>query len=146
MKVYIKKESNQKIFDKEIWPMMQDGIKELHSYEKEKEWFVDTFKNGEVLVFRDNQEKLISYISLDYPEKNIAWIASFQVLKKFQSKGIGTKMIKLVEEFVKNKKCSEINFTVSKKNGMAIRFYDKLGFVFVNDFKNDVYYKMRRKI
>lgn len=84
-----------------------------------------------------------------FKEKNIPELVDFNVLKKYQRKGIGRKLILSAEEVVKEKN-KEVGLRVGllEDYGQAQRLYVKLGYIPVGNgiSKNNYFYKYFDKV
>ena len=87
------------------------------------------------VVYLDN-EKILGYINY-YLMYDRAEIANFNVLDKYQHKGIGTKLLNYVINFLEDK-VNNITLEV-KIDNPAIELYKKVGFIKVSERKG--YYK-----
>ena len=90
------------------------------------------------------KELLISFILGDLI--NIEKILEYEILliyvsKNFRKKGLGTKLLKKIEE--NNSNLKKIYLEVSEKNLQGILFYKKMGFKIVSTRKN--YFLIRNK-
>lgn len=73
------------------------------------------------------------------------YLVAFNVLENFQSQGIGTLIIKFIEQMVKEKfKKNKLHLAVGSNNFRGIKFYQRNGFqkfskpiIFNSNFKND---------
>jgi ribosomal protein S18 acetylase RimI-like enzyme len=78
-------------------------------------------------------------ININY-KKRIAEILSFGVLKEFQGKHYGTKLMRKINEELKSIGINEVKLVVQKINKIAISLYEKFGFRLVKEDPN--YYKV----
>lgn len=82
-------------------------------------------------------------------KENIVWINSLIIDTPYQSKGFGKKVLKLLEDYFKEKCCSKrIYISVFRNNVSGINFWIKCGFKECNDipFKEKVRLKDTVKI
>lgn len=92
---------------------------------------VGSLKSSDVVCF--------AIIDIDFPNRN-AEILSFGVMKEFQGRQFGSKLMqKLIEEF-KVMGITEISLIVQKTNKIAISLYEKFGFIIFKEELN--YYKV----
>jgi len=87
--------------------------------------------------YKQNNE-LIGYVTMipsfpGYKHCEVYWLA---VKKKFQKQGIGKKLMKFIENFAKNKGFRKVCLYTGKEMKNAQLFYKKIGYEFVNEFKN----------
>jgi ribosomal-protein-alanine N-acetyltransferase len=86
------------------------------------------FKNdfSKILVFKEKEE-IIGYLIFREIEPEIE-IFKIGVKKKYQRKGVGTKLIQKLIEIAREKNISKIFLEVKASNLSAYNFYKKLGF------------------
>ncbi len=60
-----------------------------------------------------------------------AYIYGFRIKPRFRNRGIGTKMMNIVEEDLTKRGFRQITLNVGQENHAARRFYDRLGYVIV---------------
>jgi ribosomal-protein-alanine N-acetyltransferase len=65
-----------------------------------------------------------------------AHISTIAVAPDYMRKGIGTLLAKFAIKLAKDNGCNKVILEVRKSNEPAMRFYEKLGFAFVNTKKN----------
>lgn len=98
---------------------MKNVIKSLKFY----------FKIGKIYLATEKQ-KIIGIVVFkieQYWEGKVIIIEDLAIDEKFQSQGIGRKLIKFVESYAKKEKAKFILFTTHKQ-AKAIKFYKKLGY------------------
>lgn len=61
-----------------------------------------------------------------------AYLYSFRIKSPYQNKGLGKRMLDVVEKDLKKRRFQEITLNVAKTNVNAIRFYHKSGFEIVD--------------
>jgi len=112
LKKIIKEAFDIKIENIDIKKCLDNNIRFLCSY-------IDTKLVGLVMITKryDPIKNIYSYY-LDY----------VSVLKEYQNKGIGTKLIEEVESIARTEKVSYIEFTSSSKRVYARRMYLNLGY------------------
>lgn len=93
---------------KQYWEENENNVKKL-------------LPNSEIYVYTENQE-ILGFIGI-----NNQYIEGIFVKEKWQSKGIGKK---LMQEVKKNRK--KLELSVYEKNKRAIIFYSKIGFKVVD--------------
>ena len=112
----------------DIWLQVN---KKTHNYISEKYWEdnVEYVKKEilktKVYVYKDNNE-ICGFIGLVN-----TYIAGIFVKEKYQSKGIGKKLIKTCQS-----EYTKLTLNVYKKNERAIEFYKKAGFKIVKEETN----------
>jgi RimJ/RimL family protein N-acetyltransferase len=89
----------------------------------------------------DNNKKVIGYSHLRFfPEKKTKRQSAslgIVVLEEFQNRGIGTKMMRYMHSWAKQKGITKIWLHVYTKNKKAIRLYKKLGYQIEGVFMYD---------
>ena len=99
--------------------------------------------SNEIFFGYEENRELKGYVTLKpfFPGHlhcEIFWLA---VKKKYQGKGIGTMLVKFIEEYAK-KKGFRAAFVYTNKNMKTARnFYEKLGYKFINEFHGYYGYK-----
>lgn len=90
-------------------------------------------KGHKFFIIKDKNNP-IGYIALQEGKrkKEITYI---EIKKKYQNKGIGSKLIKYIERYAKNKRYKEIGLEVWNKNFNALRFYNYHKFYTVKTYK-----------
>ncbi|MBK5721620.1 GNAT family N-acetyltransferase [Dysgonomonas sp. Marseille-P4677] len=84
-------------------------------------------------VARDEDGKIVGYVTYffayyTWTGKSL-YMDDLYVQHDFRGKGIGTKLIKEVISYAKEKNCNGLRWQVSEWNGPAIKFYENLGAV-----------------
>lgn len=97
---------------------------------------ISVIKNHLVtIVLTTDDNEFIGYGHLDKEDK-IIWLG-IVILEKFQKRGYGYLMLKLLLKKAKEKKIKEIRLSVDKNNCNAINLYSKFNFVKKYE-KNDI--------
>lgn len=73
------------------------------------------------------------------------WIMSIGIIPSHQGKGVGSQLLNLTIDAIKEKEVDKIYLTVSPDNQGAIKSYEKRGFRMV-EFKEDYYGKGEHRI
>jgi ribosomal protein S18 acetylase RimI-like enzyme len=68
-----------------------------------------------------------------HQEQNRCYLESLYVLPEYQGKGIGMKLLRMVEERAKSKSFNQIWLGVMVQNASSLEWYKKLGFQFVEE-------------
>jgi len=95
------------------------------------------FDKGHEIFFGYKQNnELVGYVTLKpffpgYKHCEVYWLA---VKKKCQGKGIGTKLMKFIERYAENQGFRRIFLYTGKNMKRTRRFYEKLGYEFINEF------------
>lgn len=87
--------------------------------------------------YKKNNE-LIAYVTLKpffpgHKHCEVYWIA---VKKKSQGNRIGTKLMKFIENYAKKKGFRKVFLYTGKNMKLTRKFYEKIGYKFINEFKN----------
>ena len=127
-----------KRFDSEFIPSITRRIPDLQNYVRK------LADNAVVYTAIDNHE-IIGFIAFYANNGNFSFIALIAVLKSYRKRGIGQILIEKCLEISKNRHISKVQLEVLKDNVQAIKFYEKLGFYFINP-SNDKSYLMERNI
>ncbi len=85
------------------------------------------------------EKKIIGQVFLqldcDRPEladgHNRAYLFSFRIKPEFQNLGVGTQMVEVLEDFLRNRNYSFVTLNVARDNPCAIRLYERLGYKIV---------------
>ncbi len=62
-----------------------------------------------------------------------AYLFSFRIRPQYRSLGLGSRMVKVIEDFLLEKRYSRLTLNVGKDNPDAIRLYKRLGFHVVGE-------------
>jgi ribosomal protein S18 acetylase RimI-like enzyme len=109
-----------------------------------KKEIADRFNSGHELFFGYiDKGKIIGYVTLipffpGYKHCELYWVA---VSKKYQGKGIGTALVRYIEKYAKENKFRKIFLYTNKKMKKTRRFYEKLNYKKINEFKGYYGYK-----
>ncbi len=68
-------------------------------------------------------------------DKGEYYISNIAIYPKFRGKGLGKELIKKAEEEAKRKEAEKVVLDVEKENIVAIKFYTKLGYKKVKEFR-----------
>lgn len=102
--------------------------------------FLETF-NFDNLFFIKKDSRKIGYLQMVF-NKPILYIEKFEILKEFQHKGYGNRIIKFLRTEYYNQPVT-IQLFVLLENLDAFTFYTKCGFEIIREDK--YYYKMQLK-
>lgn len=102
-----------------------------------KKEIMDRFKKKQEHFFglkRDHE--LLGYVTLKpffsgYKHCEVYWLA---VKKKYQSQGIGRKLMEYVEQYAKNSGFRKVFLYTGKDMIKTRGFYEKIGYIFINEF------------
>ena len=104
-------------------------------------------------IFRNKKEKIflavennliVGYIAIREENKEVE-ITLLAVLKKYQRKGIGRKLLEYVLKLARKKKFKQVILEVRKDNSRAIKLYKKFDFVVVKSRKVNKIVKLKIK-
>lgn len=118
--------------------------KKIEMLKEIKERFEE--KHEEFFGYKEGKE-LIGYVTLKpffpgYKHCEVYWLA---VKKKDQGKGIGKKLMKFIEEYARKKGFRKVCLYTGKNMKKTRGFYEKIGYEFVNEFKNYYGYETGNK-
>ncbi|QIK57620.1 GNAT family N-acetyltransferase [Erysipelothrix sp. HDW6A] len=113
---------------KSFW-LSHNGIKQ--SDEAALEDLHHWTQEGHQLYFIVYHQELIGFVHLGSRGAGIDWLEDIFVLPIYQNKGIGTRVIVLVEEIVRTYSES-LYIEAAARNEKAIRLYRKLGYECLN--------------
>ena len=98
---------------------------------------IDRFAKGYEIFFgyRENRE-LLGYVTMKpffpgYKHCEVYWLA---VKKRRQGEGIGTKLMEFIEKYAKKKGFRKVCLYTGKNMKQTRKFYEKLGYRFINEF------------
>lgn len=116
--------------------------------EKESEYARETFENQfdeegsnrESFIYCDDEQNIIGICGLHFydwgPEENI-WLSWFVVKKSEQGKGIGTQMLKVIEDYAELKFDKLFIETYDQPDFESAKsFYDKMDYEIVGSIKD----------
>ena len=83
-----------------------------------------------IFVSCEKQNRLIGICSIKVISSNECYLNSFYVLKEFRNKGIGTQLYNMCENYAREKGFKGINLIVDPHFKEAIKFYEKINYVF----------------
>ncbi len=83
--------------------------------------------NPELFLVMEENNKIIGSVMGGY-DGHRGWINYLAVCPKNRKKGIGKKLMFLVEEKIKEKGCPKINLQVRENNTDVIEFYNAIGY------------------
>ncbi len=72
------------------------------------------------------------------PETNRYFISKIYLLKEHRGRGLATAIDRLYENLARKRGLDALYLTVNKKNAMAIRAYEKLGFETIESVETDI--------
>ncbi len=115
---------------------INSGYKWKESKKKELNNAKKLFKTKALIYILENKNKAIGYFVLTYKDK-IAYLDFLSVIKSYQGKEIGTKLLKYAIRLSKEK-TNKVKTSVWAKNFPAIALYNKFGF-YVSGIKRKYY-------
>ena len=99
----------------------------LH-FEERMQFLGDIDKENVKITIAEKNNEVFGYC-ISCCEAHKGELLSLHVLESERSKGIGKELSKTHLDWLKSKKCSEIQVVVSQENNNTIRFYKDLGFL-----------------
>ncbi len=121
-----------------------DFIKPLAQKSDFESYIKKIIDNAIVLIAVKNDMPL-GYIAF-YANDSVAYTAYITLLavdNEYQNQGVGHKLIKACEYYSKKNKMKYIKLEVKKYNETAIRFYDKNGFVRLDEHNENSFYMIK---
>lgn len=106
---------------------------DIEHYGKNHKYFKKTYK----FVAQDNNKKVIGIAELTI-EPNIALLESILVDHQLKRQGVGKKLLRYVEQFAIQQKCSKI-FLETNESWGAEKFYKKMGYKVTGKHDSHVY-------
>jgi len=130
-----------------IWPQCYPGI----ISDKQIDYMLTIWYHPSAMI-REMQERgawfalievaahgAVGYVSFEhYPNTDICFINKLYLLQEMQCRGLGAAALQWVAERALEMKCSRLQLRVNKANALAIRAYQRAGFVFVEDVCTDI--------
>ncbi|MCK4552696.1 GNAT family N-acetyltransferase [Candidatus Pacearchaeota archaeon] len=109
------------------WPNSKKLLKKYIKGIKEKKQDFLVVEEGKLLIgeihfFWENEDKQKA------DTKKRVYLCAFRIHKKFQGRGIGTKLINDAFEYIKKKGFNEVTIGSYKEEKRTQRYYKKLGF------------------
>lgn len=97
--------------------------------------FLNMFDNPFMQGFiAELDDQIAGYIRLFFnQEENCLYVPSFYLLQEFQGQDIGSYLLRVAETYAAEKHLNELWIGVMVKNGPALLFYRKAGFLFVRE-------------
>lgn len=128
---YICRVEDKKYIEEILFELKNDLYNKKLSGEKLKE-LAEKFADSAVfLVVQENKkESVIGYVAVYCNDKeyNRAFISMIIVKKSWQSRGMGTMLLKAAIKAAKEMGMQKISLEVAKENKVAVYFYRKHGF------------------
>ncbi len=75
-----------------------------------------------------NNSKMVGFISWYIKPNKVAWISMLEIMPEYYRKGIGTKLVSILEKKVKKAGAVAIALETQKKAMWAAKFYRTLGY------------------
>ena len=118
--------------------MMQTirGTKQANGY---PDGYLDKFfdNRDEWIAVAVDKNNIIAFLSIEvhHEDKEYIYLDDLSVTNEYRNKGIGTKLIKISEEYAKEINIPAICFHVEKTNTNALKLYQRLGYNVYQDQK-----------
>lgn len=109
-------------------------------YLKDEERFVDAIKSSSVLITVWDDKKLVGLLRALSDFDYVIYIQDILLLPRFQNRGIGSRLIRLVEE--KYPKVRQI-ILIADNNGRLDEFYSRNKYDKLRDYSINGYVKFR---
>lgn len=91
-----------------------------------------------------SDDKIIGLVYFTHNNKNI-WINRFMIDHKYQGKGYGSKAFNKILNYIKSK-YKPSNIYISSSNNIALKLYQKFGFIKKNNKKTKMFYDKYKEI
>lgn len=107
-----------------------------------KEWIREGFRNDQ-FYFVENNEEVIGMFRIQYEDElfwgkrieKAGYIHSFTTNRRYKGVGIGYKILKIVEEKLKNEGIGLLRLDCSSRVSDLCRYYEKYGFKVVGNME-----------
>ena len=104
---------------------MKEKIEENETWEPAK--FENNFKTREIRTIQDKKTKqIIGFFQVQY-RKELTYIKNLQIQTQYQNKGIGTQILKTIQNEANEKKLPKLKLKIFQNN-QSINFYENFGF------------------
>lgn len=113
----------------------------------QNDYMIDKFQSSEAIIEQIMQGHYYYLMITDvhkigfiafYPRENDLYISKFYLQKDHRGKGLSKDMFSFIISKARELGFDAIVLNVNKYNRMAIRAYEKLGFIKTNEEKNDI--------
>ena len=129
--VYRKAESSDSPRIAELFEEMLRTIYHTNDMKGYEDGYLDRFfsEGGDLIYVAELRKEVVAFLSIEvYKEDGYVYLDDLSVTEKYRDNGIGTKLIRLAEDYSKNIGVSAIVFHVEKINENAHKLYRKLGY------------------
>ncbi|MGV3244768.1 GNAT family N-acetyltransferase [Staphylococcus sp. 11261D007BR] len=119
-------------------------VTELERVEKHTVWQLIKMRHWHILKqFYHYFKEIKSLLALEEGYQGEYHISLLAIKPEFHRQGLGTQLIKHVEQFARHLGYNQLSLTVKQDNYKAIRAYEKNGFKIVNDINESPYHLHR---
>ena len=124
-------------FNYKMFQIMKNHFSTLFKVKYTDEYFQNIYNNKYFTIFGldKNSHEIMCFANLEI-NISIAKILTFAVVKEFQNKKVGSKLLKKIIEELTLKGISYILLIVQKCNKAAVFLYQKFGFIIENELPN----------
>ena len=116
---------------RELFIEMQRSVYDACDAKGYEEGYLDKFFSGreDRIYAAECENEVIAYLSVEvYREEGYIYLDDLSVGKNFRNRGIGTRLMRLAEEYAKSLRIPAIVLHVESSNENAHRLYKRLGF------------------
>jgi len=136
MKIEFRKPTERDVEDILTWKF--EGIYSFYDNDKteaKKEWISNLHKEENAFAMYNEENQLIGNCSFDYDDEHSQYMFGVQMRPCLTGKGMGVEVVTSILNFGREKyKFNEVALLVAKFNTRAIRIYEKLGFITIEEF------------
>lgn len=125
---YKNEKNHMKDLIKAFWLVHNDYVQ---SDEESEEDLSAWTKEGHELYFIEYENEYVGFVHMGSRGCDVDWLEDIFVLPKFQGKGIGSKVIEIMEEIVKQYSTC-LYMEVAMHNKKVLHLYHKLGYDVLN--------------
>ena len=115
----------------ELFEEMLRTVYQTNEVEGYKDGYLDKFfsEGDDLIVVAELEKEVVAFLSIEvYREDGYIYLDDFSVTAKCRDKGIGTKLIRLAEDYSESMGIPAIVLHVEKTNERAHQLYRKLGY------------------
>lgn len=112
--------------------MAKQGLEHwIPYYSKEK--IEEDIKKNKVYLVKVEEKIVGSFILTLDKEKKTIYLGKLAIIPEYEGKGIGSKCLRFIEQYVKENDINLIELDVYEKSTNAIKFYEKNGYKIIGE-------------
>lgn len=124
----------------ELWQVSDDVIRrydEMHDLDDVRSHYFD---NGGTFLVLVDDEKVVGSGAIRRLNNDICELKRMWLLKEYRGRGLGMKMAQRLLDFAKNTGYKQVRLDLvdTQKQEQALKFYNKLGFYFIERYKDSL--------